>query len=75
MSAPSLIYFAEDVCHALGISRSTLKRLRRHGAFPIPELPALDKRPRWSRAAVERFVAEGHPVKATRRFLRAVGQR
>jgi predicted DNA-binding transcriptional regulator AlpA len=56
VDTPCLVYFAEDVCRALGISRSTLKRLRRFRAFPIPELPALDNRPRWSRAAVEAFV-------------------
>lgn len=57
-----LVCFVEDVCEALRISRRTLERLRRHRAFPIAELPALDKRPRWSGAAVERFIAEGESV-------------
>lgn len=47
----------DDLCRVLQISRSTIKRLRRHGAFPIRELPSLDKHPRWSGAAVEKFLA------------------
>jgi hypothetical protein len=50
------VCFIRDVCRALRMSRTTLKRLRRHGAFPIPELPALDKHPRWSGAEVQKFL-------------------
>jgi len=46
-----------DICRELKISRRTLQRLRRHRAFPIPELPSLDKHPRWSGADVEKFLA------------------
>lgn len=46
----------EDVCRELRISRSTLKRLRRAGVFPIQELPSLDKHPRWSGVDVARFI-------------------
>lgn len=53
----SAVYFAEDICERLQISRSTLKRLRRVNAFPIPELPSFDKRPRWAIADVEAFIA------------------
>jgi phage terminase Nu1 subunit (DNA packaging protein) len=61
------IYFMEDLVQLLGTSRRTIQRLRRHGAFPIAELPALDKRPRWSRVAVERYLAsEGAHVAAPR---------
>lgn len=61
MSLPALeaipaVCFLEDVCRLLRVSRRTVERLRRHRAFPIPELPALDKRPRWSGAAVQRFL-------------------
>jgi hypothetical protein len=55
MSLPA-VCLIDDICRELQISRSTLKRLRRAGAFPIPELPSLDKHPRWSRAAVEKFL-------------------
>ena len=49
--------FIDDVCRELNVSRRTVERLRRHGAFPIPEMPSLDKRPRWLRAKVEAFKA------------------
>jgi hypothetical protein len=53
---PSAVYLLEDLCRVLRISRSTLNRLRRSGAFPIQELPSLDKHPRWSGAEVTRFL-------------------
>lgn len=60
MSDPALdpngVLFLEDVCRVLRVSRRTVERLRRHGAFPIAELPALDKRPRWSGAEVQRYL-------------------
>lgn len=74
MSAPQAsdaILFLEDVCRELKVSRRTVERLRRHGAFPIPELPALDKRPRWSRTAVDTFLEQrqlpGHARSVDRR--------
>ena len=51
------VLFIEDVAHVLRTSRSTIERRRRSGTFPIPELPAIDERPRWSRQAVERYLA------------------
>jgi hypothetical protein len=50
------VCLVDDVCRLLKISRSTLTRLRRARAFPIKELPALDKHPRWSGADVQRFI-------------------
>jgi hypothetical protein len=50
------VYFIEDLCRELRISRRTIERLLRARAFPIPELPALDKRHRWSPGGVERFI-------------------
>jgi hypothetical protein len=61
MSMPTTaprVYLIEDLCEALKVSRSVVERLRRHGTFPIPELPALDRRPRWSAEAVDRFLSE-----------------
>ena len=49
--------FIEDVARVLRTSRSTIERRRRSGTFPIPELPAIDERPRWSRQSVERYLA------------------
>jgi hypothetical protein len=51
------VLFIEDVARTLRTSRSTIERRRRSGMFPIPELPAIDERPRWSRQAVERYLA------------------
>lgn len=65
MSDP--ILFLADLCQELRVSRRTVERLRRHGAFPIPTLPSLDKRPRWSRAAVEAFKTSEAPVITSRR--------
>ena len=50
------VCFLEDVCRVLRISLTTAKRLRRHGTFPIPELPALDKRPRFSGAQLAAYI-------------------
>ncbi len=51
------VLFIDDVAHILRTSRSTIERRRRAGSFPIPELPSIDGRPRWSRQAVERYLA------------------
>ena len=59
-----------DICRELRISLTTLKRLRRHGAFPIPELPPLDKRHRYARRDVDAYLArEGRqrPALVTRK--------
>lgn len=52
------VCFIADICRILKMSLTTLKRLRRNGAFPIAELPSLDKHPRWSGAAVRRFLEQ-----------------
>ena len=54
------VLFLEDVAALLRVSRSTIERRRRRGTFPIPELPPLDRRPRWSRAEVRRFIESTH---------------
>jgi hypothetical protein len=59
-STPPQILFIGDVAALLRVSRSTIERRRREGTFPIPELPGLDCRPRWSRIAVERFLASSN---------------
>lgn len=62
------VCFIDDVARALRTSRRSIERLRRHGCFPIPEMPALDsKRPRWSGEAVRRFRDEGRTAKQLRR--------
>lgn len=53
-----LVCLIDDLVRILRTSRRTIERLRRHGAFPIPELPSIDKRPRWSRSDVRRFLEQ-----------------
>ena len=60
------VCFVEDVCRILRVSRTTLDKLRRHGAFPIAEMRSLDKRPRWSGAAVLDFMREQASPKVRR---------
>lgn len=71
MSESPAVYFIEDLCRELGMSRSTLKRLRARGAFPMAPLP-VPGRPRWSVAVVQRFLAaegqSGLPRKPWRRI-------
>jgi hypothetical protein len=50
------VCFIDDVARAIKTSRRTIERRRKHGAFPIPELPGVDKRPRWSREDVQRYL-------------------
>lgn len=57
-----------DICRELRISLTTLKRLRRQRAFPIPELlPALDKRHRYSRRDVDAYLARQGSVRLVRK--------
>lgn len=66
----SEVFFLEDVAEMLRVSRSTIERRRRDGTFPVPELPPLDGRPRWSRRSVEQYLAAGlwsRPMRGRRR--------
>jgi predicted DNA-binding transcriptional regulator AlpA len=51
-----LVLFIDDVAQVLRTSRSTIERRRRAGTFPVPELPGIDGRPRWSWQAVEQYL-------------------
>jgi hypothetical protein len=61
------VCFASDLCRILSMSGRQLRRLRRARAFPIPELPALDRRPRWSGLEVRKFI-EGQSGPVARRW-------
>ena len=50
------ILFVEDVARVLRCSTSTIKRRLRTNMFPVAPLPSIDKRPRWSAAAMERYL-------------------
>jgi hypothetical protein len=65
------VLFLDDLARELRCSRRTLETRRRNGTLPIPELPSIDKRPRWSRAAVERYL-DGYAEPA---ILRRRGRR
>ena len=73
MAAPSdinalpLVLHDEHLCELLGISARTLRKLRRLRALPIPELPTLDKRHRYSRADVEAFLNREGSARLARR--------
>lgn len=55
-SAGGDVLFISELASLLRTSRSTIERRIRSGSFPIPPLPSLDKRSRWSRHAVEQFL-------------------
>jgi hypothetical protein len=51
------VLLVEDVAAALKISVKQIRKLEARGAFPIPRLPKLDRHARYSRLAVDRFIA------------------
>lgn len=53
------VLFLEDVAKLLRCSPSTVKRRLRARIFPVPPLPGIDKRPRWSKAALLRWIEVG----------------
>lgn len=57
-----------DLVRILRCSRRTVERRLRLGAFPIPELPAIDGKHRWSGEAVEAFWRERVPAARHRRI-------
>ena len=50
------VLFVEDVARVLRCSPSTIRRRMRGGVFDVPRLPGLDKRPRFSRPALEAWL-------------------
>jgi hypothetical protein len=54
-----VVLFLDDLAKHLRMSRRSIEKMRRHGCFPIPEMPSLDKRPRWSGEVVKRFIEQG----------------
>lgn len=63
------VCFIDDVARILRTSRRTIEKLRRHRAFHIPELPSIDKRPRWSGKDVREFIDNNQSM--PRRLRRA----
>ena len=54
------VLFIEDVAQLLRCSPSTVRRRRRAGLFPVPPLPAIDKRPRWSRRSFDSWFRQSN---------------
>jgi hypothetical protein len=67
------VLFQDELAILLRVSRATIERRRRDGTFPIPELPGIDNRPRWSRMAVEQYLSSTRDGLTWRR--RAVSRR
>ena len=64
------VLFLDDLAKLLRCSPSTIKRRVRARVFPVAPLPGIDKRPRWSRAMVLRWLAVGGPGDAAGRRRR-----
>ena len=53
------VLFVEDLAMVFRCSPSTIRRRLRARVLTIPTLPGVDKRPRFSRAAVEAWLVRG----------------
>jgi hypothetical protein len=62
-----LVCLLDDLARILQTSRRTLERRRASGVFPIPELPSIDHRPRYSRTDVLKFLANERHARGLRR--------
>jgi predicted DNA-binding transcriptional regulator AlpA len=51
------VLFIDELAAQLGMSVRTIHRRLRAGAFPIPCLPRLDHRHRWSKQVVETWIS------------------
>ena len=60
-SDPPEVLFIEDVAELLRSSPSTIRRRLRAGVFPVPPLPGIDKRLRWSRRSFDSWFRKGDP--------------
>ncbi|MYN68424.1 MAG: helix-turn-helix domain-containing protein [Acidobacteria bacterium] len=56
-----------ELARVLRCSESTIKRRLRAGVFPIPPLRGLDKRMRFAKASVLRYLDSGARGRAARR--------
>ena len=60
------VLLLDDVAALLRCSPSTIKRRLRARVFPVAPLAGIDKRPRWSKAAVLRWLKVGGSGDAVR---------
>ena len=54
-SMPDVLSLA-DLCALLDCSDDTIRRRLAAGTFPLAPLPAIDRRPRWSKCDVARWL-------------------
>jgi hypothetical protein len=59
---PPLLLIA-DLARVLRTSERTIRRRRAAGTLGIPELPSIDRKPRWSGQDVRRFLRLLPPLK------------
>lgn len=66
------VVFIAELAVLLDTSTRTILRQLRTGTFFIPEMPAVDRRHRWSREVVYRVIADqsagGHRLNVLRRM-------
>ena len=55
-----------ELAGVLRCSESTIKRRQRAGVFPIPQLRGLDKKPRFAKVAVARYLESGGSTRSRR---------
>lgn len=60
------VLFLDDLAALLRCSPSTIMRRVRARVFPVAPLPGIDKRPRWSKAALLEWLAAGGSGRAVR---------
>lgn len=60
---PGNVLLLDDLCRVLKTSPRTVRRRLDAGVFPIPTLPGIDKKLRWSAQAVRRFLETGRRTK------------
>ena len=53
------VLLLDDVAALLRCSPTTIKRRLRAHVFPVAPLPGIDKRPRWSKAMLLRWLEAG----------------
>ena len=60
------VLFVDDVAALLRCSPTTIKRRLRARVFPVAPLAGIDKRPRWSKASLLRWLEVGGSGDAVR---------
>ena len=67
------VLLLDDLAELLRCSPTTIKRRLRARVFPVAPLPGIDKRPRWSKTAVLRWLAAGGGGRSLRGRQRRAG--